>query len=131
MERLNSTVRGKPRTELFKRSISKELTYRALAVFLFFVVGNLVAIFALAITEDHILAMPDRSVLDLMFENVSALGTTGLSTGITPLLSSPGKVIIVLSMFVGRVGTLTVAYAFGKAVLSTRYKYPYGHTMVG
>lgn len=126
-----STVRGKTRTELFKRSISKELTYRALAVFIFFVAGNLLAIFALTITESHILAMPDRSVIDLMFENVSALGTTGLSTGITPLLSTPGKVIIALSMFVGRVGTLTVAYAFGRAVLTNRYKYPYGHTMVG
>lgn len=126
-----STVKGKKSTELFKRTISKDLTYRAFSVFMFFIAGNLVAIFALSITETHILEMPDRSMIDLAFENVSALGTTGLSTGITSMLSSPGKVIIVLSMFVGRVGTMTVAYAFGKAVLTTRYKYPYGHTMVG
>jgi trk system potassium uptake protein TrkH len=46
-------------------------------------------------------------------------------------LSPLGKVIIMLSMFVGRVGTLTVAYALGGHTLQTHTKYPEGHTMVG
>jgi Trk-type K+ transport system membrane component len=72
-----------------------------------------------------------RSILDLIFEEVSAFGTVGLSTGITAMLSPVGKVIIMLSMFVGRVGTLTVAYALGGRAMQTHIKYPEGHTMVG
>ena len=54
----------------------------------------------------------------------------GSSTGITAMLSPMGKVIIMLSMFVGRVGTLTVAYALGGRSVQTHIKYPEGHTMV-
>jgi Trk-type K+ transport system membrane component len=100
-------------------------------VLLFFLVGNTVAIFMLSISEKHILAMDNRDIMDLIFEEVSAFGTVGLSTGITALLSPLGKVIIMLSMFVGRVGTLTVAYALGGQTLQTHTKYPEGHTMVG
>ena len=126
-----ATVRGHKHVQLFKRSISHDLILRAFAVLLFFIFGNLVGIFLLAITEGHILAMPDRGIIDLMFEEVSALGTVGLSTGITSDLSEAGRVIIIISMFVGRVGTLTVAYALGRSVISNKYKYPSGHTMVG
>ena len=69
--------------------------------------------------------------MDLIFEEVSAFGTVGLSTGITNQLSETGKLIIILSMFIGRVGTLTLAYLVGKKVISKNYKYPNGHTMVG
>ena len=88
-------------------------------------------IFALSITEAEILNSNGRTILDLVFEEVSAFGTVGLSTGITADLSTAGKYIIVISMFVGRVGTLTIAYLFGKKILSRNYKYPSGHTMVG
>jgi Trk-type K+ transport system membrane component len=125
-----ATIRGRKNSELFQKTISTELIFRAYSVFLFFIVGNLVSIFLLAITETNILAMEGRSLLDLIFEEVSAFGTVGLSTGITSYLSNYGKVIIIVSMFVGRVGTLTVAFAFGKKAISTRYKYPNGHTMV-
>jgi Trk-type K+ transport system membrane component len=85
----------------------------------------------LSITESTILDMPGRDILDLIFEEVSAFGTVGLSTGITPMLSGYGKVIVMVSMFVGRVGTLTVAYALGGRLTQTHIKYPEGHTMVG
>ncbi len=71
------------------------------------------------------------SFLDLAFEQVSALGTVGLSTGLTPLLSPIGKLIISISMFIGRIGTLTVAFAIGGSLVETHYKYPEGHTMIG
>jgi len=54
-----------------------------------------------------------------------------LSTGITPLLSSGGKVVLAVAMFVGRVGTLTVAFAVGGRTSHSHFKYPEGHTMVG
>lgn len=126
-----STIRGRKIPELFKKSISNDLVFKAYSIFLFFIVGNLICIFLLSITEKEILAMPGRSLLDIIFEEVSAFGTVGLSMGITSYLSSIGKFIIVVSMFVGRVGTLTVAFAFGRKPISTSYKYPNGHTMVG
>lgn len=126
-----ATIRGRKTPELFQKSISNDLVFRAYSVFIFFVVGNLICIFLLTITEQEILSMPGRSLLDLIFEEVSAFSTVGLSMGITPLLSDAGKTILIISMFVGRVGTMTVAFALGRKVISTSYKYPHGHTMVG
>ena len=126
-----ATIRGRVNTELFKRTINSMLKSRAYSVLLFFIVFDVVGVFLLSITESHILAMPDRDLLDLAFEEVSALGTVGLSTGITGLLSPMGKLIIIVSMFVGRVGTLTVAFAVGASIISKNYRYPEGHTMVG
>lgn len=128
---LISTIRGKKNTELFKRTISNETVLKAYAVFLFFVVGNIVGPFVLAITEADLLASGKYDFLDLVFEHVSAASTVGLSTGLTSELSSSGKVVLVVAMFIGRVGTLTLAYLVGKRVMSTNYKYPQGHTMVG
>ncbi len=125
------TVRSLDHVQLFKRTIPEELRSRAYSVLLFFMLGNTIAIFMLCISEQHILSMPDRDILDLIFEEVSAFGTVGLSTGITPMLSGYGKAIVIVSMFVGRVGTLTVAYALSGRLTQTHIKYPEGHTMVG
>ncbi len=128
---LISTIKGKPRTELFKRTISNDLVLKAYAIFLFFIVGNVIGPFALAITEADLLASGRFDFMDLVFEHVSAASTVGLSTGITSELSGAGKTILVIAMFIGRVGTLTIAYLVGKKVISKNYKYPSGHTMVG
>lgn len=126
-----STIRGRNYTELFQRSISPILKSRAYSVLLFFIVGNLICIFLLSITDAHILEMEGRTIMDLIFEEVSAMGTVGLSMGITADLSVAGKFIIMVSMLVGRVGTLTVAFALSGKLISKNYKYPEGHTMVG
>jgi len=126
-----STIKGKKNTELFKRTISNDLVMKAFAVFLFFVVGNIVGPFVLAISEADLLASGKYDFMDLVFEHVSAASTVGLSTGITPELSVVGKFVLIIAMFIGRVGTLTLAYLVGKAVISKNYKYPKGHTMVG
>ena len=125
------TVRSLDHVQLFKRTIPDVLRSRAYSVLLFFLVGNTIAIFMLTITEEAILNTEGRGILDLIFEEVSAFGTVGLSTGITPLLSTPGKAIVMASMFIGRVGTLTVAFALGGKLSQTHIKYPEGHTMVG
>jgi len=126
-----ATITGKKQAELFRHSISNSLMSKAFAVLLFFIVGTIAGIFLLSITEAHILAQESRSIMDIIFEEVSAIGTVGLSMGITPELSSAGKIIIMLSMLIGRVGTLTVAFSFGKRLISSDYKYPEGHTMLG
>lgn len=126
-----ATVKGKKNAELFQKTIPNDLLFRAYSVFLFFLVGTLVCIFLLTITEHRILALQGRSLMDLIFEAVSAFATVGLSTGITSQLSDMGKIVIIFAMFIGRVGTLTIAFALGKKAISTSYKYPNGHTMVG
>lgn len=128
---LISTIRGKKNTELFKRTISNDLVLKSYAIMLFFVIGNVVGPFVLAISEADALALGKFTFMDLVFEHVSAASTVGLSTGITSELSTVGKYVLILAMFIGRVGTLTLAYLFGKKVISTKYKYPSGHTMVG
>lgn len=126
-----STIKGKPNTELFKRSISNDLVLKAYAICMFFVVGNIIGPFILSISEADLLASGKYEFMDLVFEHVSAASTVGLSTGITSELSATGKIVLIVAMFIGRVGTLTLAYLVGKKVISKNYKYPNGHTMVG
>ena len=68
----------------------------------------------------------------LLFEIVSAIGTVGLSTGLTPLLSGFGKVVIIVLMFIGRVGPITIAYSLRKSTRNdTGIRYPQTEIMVG
>lgn len=126
-----STIKNKKRTELFSYNIQGNLVLRAYSVFLFFAIGLLLGCFGLAYTETSLIESGSFTFIDIIFEEVSAYGTVGLSRGVTSSLSMWGKVILVLSMFAGRVGMLTVAYAFTKESLSTNYKFADGHTMVG
>jgi trk system potassium uptake protein TrkH len=125
------TVRGFDHVQLFKRTVNPTLRSRAYSVLMFFILGNMVFLFLLTITEASLLAEGEYSFIDLAFEQISAMGTVGLSTGLTPLLSQTGKLIILISMFIGRVGTLTIAFAIGGNLTETHFKYPEGHTMIG
>jgi trk system potassium uptake protein TrkH len=120
-----ATIRGKKNVDLGKRSISTELLGKAYSIFVFACTFNLVMIFILSVTDPHI------SIINLVFEQVSAFATVGLSTGITTDLSLAGKLFIVSSMFIGRVGTLTLALALSTRVSSNSFKYPSAHIMIG
>jgi trk system potassium uptake protein TrkH len=75
---------------------------------------------------------PDKSFLALFFEVTSAFGTAGLSLGITPFLTVLGKLTIVILMFVGRVGPLTLVLAVGsRAVTPSKVEYPEGKVLIG
>lgn len=126
-----SIIRGKKNTEIFKRTIPVDVVLKAYAIFLFFILGNMIGTFILSITEADLIASGQFKFLDIVFEHVSAASTVGLSTGLTSEISEPGKYVLIFAMFIGRVGTLTVAYLVGKRVVSSKYKYPAGHTMVG
>ncbi|MBL1279031.1 MAG: hypothetical protein COA33_002075 [Fluviicola sp.] len=128
---LISTVKGRRHIQLFKRTITHDTVLKAYAIFLFFVMGNIVGTFALAITEADLIASGQYDFMDIVFEHVSAASTVGLSTGLSADMSGAGKIVLVIAMFIGRVGTLTLAYLVGKRVISKNYKYPKGHTMVG
>ncbi len=74
---------------------------------------------------------PDKQPVDLLFEVVSAMGTVGLSRNITGFLGEGGKVILIITLFAGRVGLLTVLYARVKPVGEARYKFPEENILVG
>jgi Trk-type K+ transport system membrane component len=120
-----ATLNNRAKIEIDRKFIPKELLYKALSVFFFAATMNLVAIFALTITDS------DISLERLIFEQVSAFGTVGLSTGITADLSLGGRIIIILSMFIGRVGTLTFALALSNRAKTKTHRYPKAHLMVG
>lgn len=119
-----SLIRGKNEAVLFNRSISTKVIYKAFGVV--FISGLLVIIItmALSITEQ-------ASFLAIMFEATSAFGTVGLSTGITPTLSPVGKYLIIVTMFAGRVGPLTLAFAFALKQKKASIQYPEGKIMIG
>ena len=64
------------------------------------------------------------SFIEILFETVSALGTVGFSLGITPLLSLPGKWLIMLLMLIGRLGVLTIAFTLSRQKSISSYQYP-------
>ena len=69
--------------------------------------------------------------LSVLFEATSAFGTAGLTLGITSSLSVIGKIVIIISMYIGRVGPLTVALALTHRQKKQGYKYPEGKILIG
>jgi potassium uptake TrkH family protein len=120
-----STIRGESNVVYYRRTIPFTVIDKAFSIALFALMVIFISVFCLSITE------PDKSFLSLIFEEVSAISTVGLSTGITPNLSFAGKIIITISMFVGRIGTLTLAILLTGKILSTNYKYAEVCVMVG
>ena len=78
-----------------------------------------------------LMLVEQRPFMDILFEVVSAFSTVGLSTGITPLLTTPGKSIIIVLMYIGRLGPLTLGYALIKKRKRVQYTYPEERVMVG
>jgi trk system potassium uptake protein TrkH len=66
-----------------------------------------------------------------LFEAISAFGTVGLSTGITPMLSAGGKIVIMILMFIGRVGPLTLALMVGQKEARQVIRLPEEELIVG
>ncbi len=100
-----STARGVPSAEAFGRRIPHILIYRALSVALLsiaivFMVGLLL-----------VLTTPDASFVQVLFESISAFGTVGASTGITPDLPDPARLVAIVAMYLGRLGPLTLVLA--------------------
>ena len=120
-----STIRGKNRTEIFKKNISETLVYKAMTITIFSVIFLMGSFILLLFTDSNL------DPLNLLFESVSAFTTCGLSRGITSELSEWGRVIITVSMVVGRVGVLTLVLGFTKTILTNRYKYPDAKIPIG
>lgn len=120
-----ASIRGKKDVTAFRHTIPEETIKKAGAILIFSFTLIFIGGFSLTITD------PDVPPLELFFEEVSAFCTVGLSTGITANLSTGGKIILIISMFIGRVGTLTLAVSLSKKVISNNYKYPNAFVPVG
>jgi trk system potassium uptake protein TrkH len=128
-----SRLRGEEGTSIFRRSLSPETVGRAISVFVLAVVLIYAATMALTVSElGTTIHKESRGLfLKLLFEVVSAFGTVGLSVGITPQLSSVGKLIIVLVMFLGRLGPLSIAVALTRKETRSRFQYAEENVMIG
>ncbi len=114
-----SVLKGKTEVSLFKRNISIHYILKAFATTILYI-GVIVIGIILLLETNHI------KMIDAIFEVVSAIGTVGLSLGITPILNDFGKVILVLLMFVGRLGPASFALATLNKQKNILIKYPKG-----
>lgn len=113
-----SLARGKEHLEIFKRRIAPEAINKAFAIIALSLLAIGLTALLLSVTDG------EKPMEALVFESFSAYTTSGLSLGITPLLSDGGKLVLTLSMFVGRVGLLTLLVALIKNTKNKSYTYP-------
>jgi Trk-type K+ transport system membrane component len=117
-------IRGEPDTTAFRRRISSEVQRQALSVVL-------LAVGLVALATLLLLVLTDFALHDVLFEAISACATVGLSTGITPKLPPAAQFVLVVMMFAGRVGTVTIATAFALRMRKRPYRYPEERPIVG
>lgn len=119
-----SVIKGKSEANLFERNIPQSTIFKSLAIIM------LATILVAAVTM--ILTITEQSdFLTILFETTSAFGTVGLTMGLTTHLSSIGQVLIAFTMYVGRVGPLTLALAMWQRQGKARYHYPEEKIIVG
>lgn len=118
-------IKGREDTEVFKKRFSKETIYKAFSLFFIALALVITVTMLLSITETGM------SFEELLFEATSAFGTVGLTLGITTKLSTLGKIIIMVTMYLGRVGIMTVALALASKKKITGYKYPEDKILLG
>jgi trk system potassium uptake protein TrkH len=122
---LISVLKGRQDAEVYKRRISQSVVFKAMAIFMLGITIVIIGVMILSITEIG------ASFETILYEVISAFGTVGLSQGLTPTLSSVGKVTIAIIMYLGRVGPLTVMLALAGKQEKINYKYPEGKILIG
>jgi len=122
-----SLVKGSDTIKIMRRSISDQLVKRSLTVGLVSFFIAIMGLFILSISEDI-------EFIDLVFESFSAFATVGLTAGVTPSLSIVGKVIIIILMYIGRIGPITMVLIFAKRYNQMKGKditYPHADVLIG
>ncbi len=121
-----SIARGRSNTQLFKRTITQDQVIKALAVLMLAIALIVIVSTTLMVVER------EENFLLVLFETVSAFGTVGLSMGMTTELSPAGRLLIIMMMFLGRVGTITAVFALAQRTRrKEKIKYPEDKIMVG
>ncbi len=116
-------LKSREKVEVFEKSIPPQTVFKAISIILFSSSFIIIAVALLLMTQTG-------EFLTVLFEAVSALGTVGLTAGLTPQLDTTGKLIITMLMYVGRVGPLSIALAFGEPKKVT-IEYPTTRILVG
>lgn len=126
-----SVIKGKDCVNAFKKNISFHTVQKALSVTMMMIFLIFVSTICLSISENNM--DYNFEFIDLLYETTSALGTVGLSTGITPYLSFFGRIIIMFCMFIGRLGPITIALSlsFKKKSKKNVIHYPEEKIIVG
>lgn len=109
---------------LFRYRLAQERIFKAITITMLSLFWVIAVSMVLSVTEN-------APFLSILFEAMSAFGTVGLSMGLTQDLTVVGKIFICLSMFIGRVGLLTLAYALGNKKERELYRYPEGKIIIG
>jgi len=117
-------LKGKTDVNIFKRIIATEKIEKAFGIFITSLSFIAVALFILLYSEEF-------TFIQILFEIISALGTVGLSLGITPYLSSVGKIVIISLMLVGRIGPLAIGFSLLGKQKEISFKYPKADIFVG
>jgi trk system potassium uptake protein TrkH len=120
---LKSVLLNRDAVILRNSSLSKDQVNKAFLVFFFGVFSVTLGTIVLSLSEQ-------AELQDLMFEVVSAFGTVGLSTGITPDLTGIGKTMIIILMFIGRLGPLTILAAAAQPERGVQISYPRGDLLL-
>lgn len=118
-------ARGREVIHIFNRQIKLIDVFRSYAVILLAVLLVMASLIILLVTE------PTIPVVSLLFEITSAFGTCGMSLGITGDLSSIGKTIIMLLMFIGRVGLISFLFTLGGKTKKPHYHFPKERVIIG
>jgi trk system potassium uptake protein TrkH len=119
-----SAIQGHRDVEAFRRRVPTGNVLRGIAVALLSVALVFIVSFALSATEN-------APYMKLLFETVSAFGTVGLTAGVTPELSTPGRFLIIATMFAGRLGPLTLVLALAARERRALYQWPEEAVRIG
>jgi len=122
---LKSKIRARETVSLFKRTLSQSLVLKA------FTLVTLAIVIIGAASLGLFLVEPEFGMKEILFEVFSAFGTVGLSLGITPKLGTIGKLILIVTMYMGRIGPLTLLYAFSREKAFGRFEYVEESVMIG
>ncbi|MPY18719.1 TrkH family potassium uptake protein [Paenibacillus glucanolyticus] len=117
-------MRGRDDIVMFRYRLAQERVLKALTIALLALLLVLAVSMILSTTEEG-------EFLEILFETTSAFGTVGLSMGLTPDLTVFGKILISITMFAGRLGPLTLAYALGPKKGKELYRHPEGKMIIG
>lgn len=119
-----SIIRGRRETEIFGKKISDNIVRRALAIFMVSFVVMLTAVTALSIVQPG-------DFLDCLYETISAIATVGLTRNFTAGLNVAGRIIIILTMYIGRIGPISLALFFNSKRYVNLKSYPEEKVSVG
>lgn len=122
---LRADLKAKGHVNLFKHTLDNELIKKAFLVVWSFVLLLISAVYLILLFD------PQISLLSVLFESVSALATVGVSMNLTPMLSTASQVVLMILMFAGRIGPITLLLSLAKKKREKELTFTQGHVLIG